>query len=101
MEYAAVALALLGLAVGTLSRLSVLLAIVVALFLLSVGVAIYHHLDLFTAFLVIMAAQTIVQGSYFLGLVARALIAGRPPHPFQEGDRAGPEVPRSFTFKIR
>jgi hypothetical protein len=79
MEYAAIALALLGFAIGALSRLSALVAVVVAVFILSVGFAIVHRLGLLNAVLLMVGAQTVVQGSYFLGLIARALMIDRRP----------------------
>jgi len=94
MEYAAVGLALLGLAVGTLYRLSTLIPIVIALFLLSIGFAIVEHLGLFSAVIVIMGAQTILQGSYFLGLLARAFIIDRWPPLSGEA----PATERNRTF---
>jgi disulfide bond formation protein DsbB len=83
MGYAAVALALLGLAIGTMCRLSALIVIVAGLFFLSIGLSIFHHLTLLNAILVIMGTQTIVQGSYFLGVVARTLLADRWPQWFK------------------
>jgi hypothetical protein len=72
MEYAAVALAILGVAIGILFRLKVLLPIIGVLLLASIAfslVAGYSFLDAASTMLV---AQTILQGSYFVGLLLRA-----------------------------
>jgi hypothetical protein len=77
MEYATIALALLGFAIGAVFRFSVLLATLILLLLLSIGFAIAYRLSLFDAALAIMGVQIIVQASYFLGLVARAIFTDR------------------------
>jgi hypothetical protein len=72
MGYAGIALATLGFAIGLIFRLKVLLVIVALLLMVSVALSVAQHFSfLETAFLV-MAAQTIVQASYFLGLIVRA-----------------------------
>jgi hypothetical protein len=85
MVYAAIALALLGFAIGAAFRLGHLLAmlvlLLVLLLVLSVAFAIAYHLSLFDSALLIMAVQAIVQASYFLGLVVRKMLTdhrGRP-----------------------
>jgi len=77
MEYATIALALLGFAIGAVFRFSVLLATLMLLLLLSIGFAIAYRLSLLDAALAIMGVQIIVQASYFLGLVVRAMFTGR------------------------
>ena len=74
MGNAAVALALLGIAVGTLFRLRVLLAILCLLVVVSIAFSLARGSTFLDTALTMMAMQTIVQGSYFLGLVIRALL---------------------------
>jgi hypothetical protein len=73
MGNAAVALSILGFAIGLLFRLSVLLAILALLLLVSIVFSVAHGFTFLDTALTIMAAQSIVQGSYVLGLVIRAL----------------------------
>ena len=75
MGNAAVVLAILGFAVGMLFRLEVLLPILGLLLIASVVFSLTHGFTLLDTALTIMAAQTIVQGSYFLGLVVRSILA--------------------------
>ncbi len=79
MEYAAIALAILGFAVGTLFRLQVLLVLIALLLFLSIVYSFSSDFSLFDGLLTIMAVQTIIQGSYFLGLVARAALESHGP----------------------
>ena len=77
MGYAAIALAVLGLAVGIMFRLQVLLIVIALLLLSSIVFAFGSGLDFFDGLLTIMAAQTVVQGSYFLGLIMRAALTSQ------------------------
>jgi hypothetical protein len=72
MEYTAVLLALLGFAVGIMFRLQVLLLVAVLLVPVSILFAELNGFGFPGTALTIMVAQTIVQASYFLGLVARS-----------------------------
>jgi hypothetical protein len=74
MESAAVALALLGFAVGMLFRLKILLPILLLLLVVSIIFSVAHGLTFLDTALTIMLAQAIVQGCYFLGLVIRFLL---------------------------
>ena len=74
MGNAAVALALLGFAVGALFRLRILLPILALLLMVSIVFSLARGLTFLDTTLIIVAAQTILQGSYFLGLVIRALL---------------------------
>lgn len=80
MGYAAFALAVLGFAIGTLFRLQVLLIVIALLLLLSIAFSFGSGLSFSNSLMMIMAAQTIVQGSYFLGLLARAALASHGQH---------------------
>jgi hypothetical protein len=73
MGNAAVALVLVGFAVGMLFRLRILLSILALLFLVSIVFSLARGFSFLDTALTIMVVQTIVQGSYFLGLVTRAL----------------------------
>jgi hypothetical protein len=75
MGYAAIALATLGFAIGTLFRLQVLLFVIALLLLLSIAFSFGSGTSFFDSLMIIMAVQTVVQGSYFLGLVTRSAIA--------------------------
>ncbi len=73
MQHAAIALAILGFVVGAMFRLRVLLPILLALLLVSTVFAFGNGFTFLGAMWAIMLAQAIIQASYFLGLVARAL----------------------------
>jgi hypothetical protein len=79
MGYAAIALAILGLAVGIMFRLQVLLIVIALLLLSSIVFVFGSGLNFFDGLLTIMVVQTVVQGSYFLGLIARAALASHGP----------------------
>jgi hypothetical protein len=76
MEDAAIALAISGFAVGTAFRLKVLLLVLALLLVASIVFSVSWGFGFLDAALTIMAVQGIVQGSYFLGLVFRAALAG-------------------------
>ena len=75
MEYAALLIALSGLITGTMFRLRVLLTLVAALLLASIMVTVKSGYGFLGTALTIMVAQTILQTSYFLGLVLAAVIS--------------------------
>ncbi|MGA2288046.1 hypothetical protein [Bradyrhizobium sp.] len=75
MEAAAIALAILGVAVGAMFRLKVLLAIVALLLVASLVFSLSRGFTFQGTALTILAAQCILQGSYFLGLVIRAVVS--------------------------
>lgn len=75
MEYAAIALAVSGLVTGIMFRLQVLLALVALLFLASVAVAVGSGFGFLKTLLTVLVAQTILQTSYFLGLVVAAIFS--------------------------
>jgi hypothetical protein len=79
MGYVAIALAILGFAVGIMFRLQVLLIVIALLLLFSIVFSFGSGLSFLDGLLTIMTAQTAVQGSYFLGLLARAALASRGP----------------------
>ena len=77
MEYAAIAVAILGFAVGTLFRLQVLSAVIVMLLFFSVVYSFSSGLNLLGGLLTITTVQTIVQVCYFFGLIVRAALEPR------------------------
>jgi hypothetical protein len=79
MGYFAIALAAFGFAVGTMYRLQVLLLLVALLLLFSAIFAVGSGMTFSNTVLTVMALQTVVQGSYFLGLVARAFLTSHGP----------------------
>jgi hypothetical protein len=74
MGDAAIALAILGFAVGMVFRLKVLLSILGLLLVVSIVLSIAGGFTFLDTALTIMAVQGIVQASYFLGLVVRAVL---------------------------
>jgi hypothetical protein len=73
MVYAAIALALVGAAVGLVFRLKTLLPVLGLLLVVSVVFSLDRGFSFLDTALTIMVVQTILQGSYFLGLVIRAV----------------------------
>lgn len=66
-------LALMGFATGLCFRLRTLLVVLAGLLLLSIVFSISSGFGFIDTAWTIMAAQTLTQAGYFLGLVARAL----------------------------
>ena len=122
MGYAAIALAIMGLVTGIMFPIRVLLSLVALLLPVSVGVAASRGFGFLSTALTIMIAQTILQTSYFLGLVAadsfhrlvaRHASAQAPPPSGREQALAGekqvmafdtpnktPHLPRLFARDI-
>ena len=75
MVYAAIALASVGVAVGLMFRLKILLPVLGLLLVVSVVFSLERGFSFLDTALTIMVVQTILQGSYFLGLVIRAVFA--------------------------
>jgi hypothetical protein len=76
MGYAIIALAIVGFGVGMTFRLKVLLMILILLLAASIIFSLGTGFSFLHASLTIMAVQTVVQGSYFLGLLARSALTG-------------------------
>jgi hypothetical protein len=74
MVYAAIALAIVGAAVGLAFRLKILLPVLALLLVVSVLFSLNRGFDFLDTALTIMVVQTILQASYFLGLVIRAVL---------------------------
>jgi hypothetical protein len=72
MGYAVIGLVPLGFAMGVVSRLEILVMVVALLLPFSMLFARLQASGFLDAMLTIMIAQTILQTSYFLGLLARA-----------------------------
>ncbi len=75
MLYAAIALAIVGFVVGILFRFKVLLPILLLLLLVSIIFSLGRGFGFLDTVLTVFVAQTIMQTSYFLGLVARAVFS--------------------------
>jgi hypothetical protein len=72
MDYAAIALAILGWTIGVSFRLRFLLGIVVLVLAISIVASLSHGSGLWEKALIIVVPQAILQGCYFLGLVSRS-----------------------------
>jgi hypothetical protein len=81
MGNAAIALAILGFAVGVVFRLKILLSILGLLLVVSIVFSLARGFAFLDTALTIMAVQSIVQASYFLGLVVRAVLTGAQGTP--------------------
>jgi hypothetical protein len=75
MGYAAIALAILGGTVGVVFRMKVLLSMIALLLLVSIVFSIARGFGFLNTALTVMAAQTILQASYFLGLIIRSVFS--------------------------
>jgi hypothetical protein len=75
MEYTAIAVATLGWTVGITFRLRFLLGVVILLFVISLVFSFSREYGLRDTALIILVPQAILQGSYFLGLVSRAIFS--------------------------
>jgi hypothetical protein len=73
MGYAAIAVAIFGFAVGLKFRLKILLLCVGVILIASIVFSISLGFGFLSTLLTTMAAQTILQSSYFLGLVVRSI----------------------------
>jgi hypothetical protein len=70
----AIALAILGVAVGVVFRLKILLAILGLLLVASIVFSLTRSFSFLETALTVMAVQCIVQASYFVGLLVRAVV---------------------------
>jgi len=75
MGFAAIGLSMLGFAIGVLFRLRLMLLAVALLLLTSIVFSVSRGFNFLDTAVMVMAAQTILQGSYFLGLVARTMFS--------------------------
>ena len=73
MVYAAIALAFVGAAVGLVFRLKILLPVLGLLLIVSIAFSLERGFSFLDTALTIVVVQTNLQGSYFLGLVIRAV----------------------------
>ena len=81
MGFAALALVVLGFAVGTIFRIRVLLPILLLLLLASIVFVVVRGFSILEGALVVFLAQTIIQVSYFLGLIAHAVLVSGDREP--------------------
>ena len=89
MGFAAVALVVIGFAVGTMFRIRVLLPILLLLLIASIAFSMVQGFSFLEGALVVFLAQTIIQVSYFLGLIAHAVLVSVDREP-----RVGRRPPR-------
>jgi hypothetical protein len=75
MEYAATALAILGVAAGIAFRFKVLLPIIGVVLLASIIFSLATGFGFMDTALTVLMAQATLQGSYFLGLLIRAIFS--------------------------
>jgi hypothetical protein len=75
MGYAAIALAISGVAVGIRFRSKILVPIIGLLLLVAVAFSLARGFSFLDTALTILVSQAILQGSYFLGLVIRAIFS--------------------------
>jgi hypothetical protein len=75
LQYAATALVILGFMVGILCRFRVLLTAVGIVLVASIGFSVASDFRFLAAFATVMAAQAILQGSYFMGLITKAAVS--------------------------
>lgn len=76
MEYAAIALAVVGFGLGVAFRFKVLLPILVLLLVVSIVFTATQGFNFPSAALAIIEVQSIVQVGYFFGILLRAVVAG-------------------------
>jgi hypothetical protein len=75
MEYAAVAVAILGCAVGATFRLRFLLGVILLVLAISLVFAVSHGSGVWGKLLIVVVPQAILQGSYLVGLVTRGFFS--------------------------
>jgi heme O synthase-like polyprenyltransferase len=75
MEYAAVAIAILGVVIGATFRVRFLLGIVLLLLPVCLIFSVSHGYAFLATVLMIVVPQGILQGGYFLGLLGRTAFA--------------------------
>ena len=73
MEYATTALAILGVAAGVAFRVKVLLPIIGVVLLASIIFSLATGFGFMGTAITVLMGQAILQGSYFLGLLIRAI----------------------------
>jgi hypothetical protein len=77
LEYPSIALAVIGFAVGMTFRSKVLFVVLVPLVPATIVFALGNGFGLPGTALMIMIAQCVVQGSFFVGLVVRTLLSNK------------------------
>jgi hypothetical protein len=75
MVHAAIALAISGVAVGIWFRWKILLPIIGLLLVVAAAFSLARGFSFLDTALTILVSQAILQGSYFLGLVIRAIFS--------------------------
>jgi hypothetical protein len=75
MQYAAIAVAILGCAVGATFRLRFLLGVILLVLAISLVFSLSHGSGLWDKVLIILVPQAVLQGGYFVGLVSRGFFS--------------------------
>jgi hypothetical protein len=75
MEYAAVAVAILGLIIGATFRLKLLVGMVLLLLPICLVFSVSRGYGLGATILMIIVPQAVLQAGYFLGLLSRAMFS--------------------------
>jgi hypothetical protein len=76
MEYGAIGvIAALGAAVGLTFRLRFLLGMAAILLAITLIYALSHHYSFLGSLIIVVVAQTLLQGGYFAGLMGRSLLS--------------------------
>jgi hypothetical protein len=83
MAYAALGLTILGLSAGLMSRLKVLLLLVCAVVLLSIGFSFQSGFSVLGTVAIIVTAQAILQSCYLLGVAIHTLLSPSQVSPSQ------------------
>ena len=89
MEFAARVLVIIGFVVGTMFRINVLLPLLLLLLVVSIAFSVVSGFSVLETALMVFLAQTIVQVSYILGLIAHAVLLALDREP-----RIGRRPPR-------
>jgi hypothetical protein len=92
MEYVALALAIIGFALGIRFRMKVLLPILLLLLLASIIFSIARGYSAVNTVMTVFLAQAIVQWAYFLGLVARGIFAILQRQPRSKASKVAQRV---------
>jgi hypothetical protein len=81
MGYAAIGLCIFGFAVGLTFRLRAFLLFVGLVLIASIVFSLGSGFSFLSTLMVVMAAQTILQSSYFIGLVVRTIFSSYRMRP--------------------
>jgi hypothetical protein len=95
MQYAAIALAFLGAAIGARFRLRFLVGVIALLLPITLVLVLVKPYSVRDSLIIIMAAQALLQGGYFAGLVGRVFFSRI------QGKLSGLFVPKAERWQER